>query len=309
MDRSSILLFHAGALGDFVLTWFVARGLAQIRRDHEVAYVTHTAKAKLAARFLGTGASSLDLCGWHTLFAEVPSLHLSARQLLDRATSAVCFISDETDLFARNLKLLAPSLEVCCIKPLPPGGYDRHITSYYLDQLSSCYPAIPFEQSLADLAVSGIPVPHSATSRVLLHPGAGSPRKCWPMEYYVELAQQMAGRGHEVAIILGEVEQEQLPTRLLEELAANFAVRTPSDYLELAEELLGARLLITNDNGPGHLAAALGCPVLSIFGPTNPSLWRPIGPSARILHHEPLATLSPQIVLTSALEMLSPAAV
>ena len=303
MHCGSVLIFHAGALGDFVLTWFIARGLAKIDADREIAYVTHTEKGRLATRFLGTSASSLDTDGWHTLFSEVSSLHLPARQLLDRVTTAICFIADGNDLFTRNLRGLAPGLDVCHIRPLPPADYAQHVTSYYVDQLT-IQPVVAFEQAIADLAIAGIPVPPGTRSRLLLHPGAGSVRKCWPLENYVELAEELRERGHEPTLLLGEVEQERLPDRVREELAGRFKIIAPANYLSLAEELLDARLLVTNDNGPAHLAAALGAKVLSIFGPTDPKVWRPIGPGAQILHRDPLTSLSPSAVLQKALDML-----
>jgi len=48
-----------------------------------------------------------------------------------------------------------------------------------------------------------------------------------------------------------------------------------------------AALVVSNDTGPGHLAAAMDAPLLSVLGPTDPSLWRPWGPSVHIERHWP----------------------
>lgn len=48
-----------------------------------------------------------------------------------------------------------------------------------------------------------------------------------------------------------------------------------------------AALVVSNDTGPGHLAAAVGAPLLSVLGPTDPILWRPWGPSVHIERHWP----------------------
>jgi ADP-heptose:LPS heptosyltransferase len=52
---------------------------------------------------------------------------------------------------------------------------------------------------------------------------------------------------------------------------------------EVAVVLRKCRLLIGNDSGISHLAAALGTPVLSLFGPTSPEVWRPLGPKVSVL--------------------------
>ena len=46
-------------------------------------------------------------------------------------------------------------------------------------------------------------------------------------------------------------------------------------------------LLVTNDTGPAHIAAALGRPTLVIFGPTNPLTTRPFSPVAELVRHPP----------------------
>jgi heptosyltransferase II len=48
-----------------------------------------------------------------------------------------------------------------------------------------------------------------------------------------------------------------------------------------------AALVVSNDTGPAHLAAAVGAPVLSVLGPTKPEQWAPWGPQVRVLRHWP----------------------
>ncbi len=47
-----------------------------------------------------------------------------------------------------------------------------------------------------------------------------------------------------------------------------------------------AALVVANDTGPGHIAAALGTPLISLIGPTDPARWAPWGPNVHVLRHE-----------------------
>jgi heptosyltransferase II len=53
-----------------------------------------------------------------------------------------------------------------------------------------------------------------------------------------------------------------------------------ADYAALLER---AALVVANDTGPGHMAAALGRPVISVLGPTEAARWRPWGPGVQVL--------------------------
>src|SRR6476660_704138 len=88
----NILLFHAGALGDFVVTWPLALALARLHPQSRVFYVTQKGKGALAERALRV--ESIDgESGWHTLFApdaELPEGHASR---LAAAHTVVTFVS------------------------------------------------------------------------------------------------------------------------------------------------------------------------------------------------------------------------
>jgi heptosyltransferase III len=66
------------------------------------------------------------------------------------------------------------------------------------------------------------------------------------------------------------------------------------NLFDLARWLAGAALYIGNDSGITHLAAAVGIPVIALFGPTSPDIWAPRGPNVTVLR-EP----TPQEVMTA----------
>jgi ADP-heptose:LPS heptosyltransferase len=63
--------------------------------------------------------------------------------------------------------------------------------------------------------------------------------------------------------------------------------------------------LICNDSGPAHLGAIIGVPTLVLFGPTDPAVWKPLGPNVQVLRHEPLEKLLVSKVV-SAMRELTP---
>ena len=73
---------------------------------------------------------------------------------------------------------------------------------------------------------------------------------------------------------------------------------------QLADLLEGCDLYVGNDSGISHLAGLCGAPTLAIFGPTDPRLWRPLGPRVRVLRGQPLESLALETLLDAALRLL-----
>src|SRR5688500_12872333 len=118
--RRNILLFHQGALGDFVLTWPIALALARIHPQSRVFYVTHAQKGKLAEKVLGV--ESLDAeAGWHALFGGGGPLPDLPGRMLAGAHSVISFLSAPDSPFVENVRRLAGDANVLAINPTPPA--------------------------------------------------------------------------------------------------------------------------------------------------------------------------------------------
>ena len=105
-------------------------------------------------------------------------------------------------------------------------------------------------------------------------------------------------------MIAGEAEMERMPRHVLEQVNETYPLVCPGDYLQLAEELLNAELLVTADNGPGHLAGVLGCKVISLFAPTMAEVWRPVGPGTSVLQAPTMQAISVSRVLDAVYRVL-----
>jgi heptosyltransferase I len=122
--------------------------------------------------------------------------------------------------------------------------------------------------------------PRALTRRwIVIHPGARWLNKRWPVEFYRQLVSQMTSNFSDVDIaILGGREDRSLAESVAQgnpERCLNLAAKT--SLLEMIEWIRLSDLMISNDSGPMHVAAALGKPLVAIFGPTEPRRTGPYG--------------------------------
>jgi heptosyltransferase III len=158
---------------------------------------------------------------------------------------------------------------------LPEPGAKIHAADFFLGQ------------ALRKVAGDGVAVPRIECNRygrdnfAVIHPFSGSARKNWPLNRFRELAERLA-----------------LPVRWCAgpEEAMEDAVRFENLY-HLACWIASARVYIGNDSGITHLAAAVGTPVVAIFGPTDPAVWAPRGARVSVVSGGSLDAISVDVVL------------
>lgn len=284
--RRNILIFHQGALGDFVVTWPLAMGVARVFAQSRVFYVTAGQKGALAERVLRVESADLE-AGWHHLYSDDPKLPDPAARLLEGAQQVISFVSGPEDSWANNVRRLAPGAPLITLATVPPEDFAGHVTDHLLAQLkSSPVIAAAMGQMLQSIAVRGLGGAASPTGPVVLHPGAGSGKKCWPAERFLELGERLKKSGRAVRLLLGEVERERWPTEQVQAFVRAAEVVEPKTLVELKDAIAGGSAFVGNDSGPGHLAGILGVRTISIFGPNDPARWRPLGPRVTTLADE-----------------------
>jgi lipopolysaccharide heptosyltransferase II len=123
---------------------------------------------------------------------------------------------------------------------------------------------------------------------ILLQPGARWDNKRWPAEYFSQLVSLLAGKFPAARFaILGSAEDKPLGeiiSRAAPECALNLCgeISLP----EMIEWIRLCDLMVTNDTGPMHAAAALGKPLVALFGPTEPRRTGPYGQLENVLRIE-----------------------
>jgi len=254
------LAIRPGAIGDFIVS---LPALECLRADYLEVW-TAAANVPLvrfaAARSIRS--TGLDLLG----VADPPPRLLEDLAGFDSIVSWYGANRPEfRDLVARM------GLPFTFFPALPAAGSGRHATDYYLDQVATL-------AGCSSDAIPRIACPEARRNFAVIHPFSGSPRKNWPLEKFRTLAGGLE-RTMPVCWCAG---REDPP------LEGAVCI---DDLYRLACWLAQAALYVGNDSGITHLAAAVGTPVLALFGPTDPAIWGPRGPHVRIARWEPSRAL------------------
>lgn len=120
---------------------------------------------------------------------------------------------------------------------------------------------------------------------VLLAPGAAFGwTKRWPADRFGRLGRLLAKRGLPCALVIGPGEEALAEEARLAAGGGNLpALGADLDPIGVAALAARARVVVSNDSGPMHLAAAVGTPVVAIFGPTDPGRTGPSGVPSEVL--------------------------
>jgi lipopolysaccharide heptosyltransferase II len=213
----------------------------------------------------------------------------------------------------------------------PRPSFHTHAVEWYLETLRLL--RVPIHWNFTwlpqhrEVAAGVMQKWQADTARWLIfQPGARWTNKRWPVESFVELARRLATESAELrfAILgskedvpLGETIARAVPDRCLD-LTGKTSLSEMVEWIRLSE------LMVTNDTGPMHVAAALGKPVIALFGPTEPRRTGPYGQLNRVLQlnslscvpclkahcayqkpFECLRGLSPAVVLEEVLRRLA----
>jgi ADP-heptose:LPS heptosyltransferase len=141
---------------------------------------------------------------------------------------------------------------------------------------------------------------------IAFHPGAGKPPNRWPAERFAGLAELLVSEyGARAFVTAGPMDDEPV-ARMQEGMHVPCTIVRRKPIREVAALLSWMDLVISNDTGIMHVAAAVGVPVLSLFGPTEPAQWAPTGARHRVLRGEAgnIDALSLEQVLREARTML-----
>ena len=246
------LAIRPGAIGDFIVS---LPALECLRSDYFEVWCAgpNVPLVRFAGRVRSIASTGLDWLG----VGEAPPRLIEELRSFDEI---VCWYGANRPEFRELVHSL--DLPFTFLPALPPQGAGMHATDFYLKQVSA------LTECHAD-PIPRIPCSVERENFAVIHPFSGGRRKNWPLEKFRQLARGLERR-MPVRWCAG-AEDPQLPE-----------AHRLDDLYQLACWLAQASLYIGNDSGITHLAAAVGTPVLAIFGPTDPAVWAPRGPHVRI---------------------------
>lgn len=304
---SRILVVRLGSMGDIVHT---LPAVATLRHAFPTAHIGWVVEERWGELLCAAGAArrgptsperplvdavhTVDTFAWRAaMFSdetrrEVRSLRTALREVhyqvaLDFQgawkSAILAQLAGAESLFGSRRPREAPA-SLFYTRQIELGG--RHIVEQNLSLAQCVAPGMP-PQLRFDLPRDAAAEAHcegelrrlNVQEFAILNPGAGWGAKRWPAERYGEVARALAQRG--MASLVNYGPGEESLAREVAERSQDAAHPFPCTLGELIALTRRARLFVGGDTGPVHIAAALGIPVVAIYGPTDPARNGPFG--------------------------------
>jgi len=308
---SRILAVRLDNMGDALMTGPALRALADSVRKRSVTLLASPAGAE-AGRLLPNvdevipyAAPWMKATSASNLTADHEMIHRLCRGRFDAAVIFTCF--SQSPLPAALLCYLAGiplRLAICRENPYhlltdwvgetEHAGAVRHEVRRQLDLVSriGAQPADERLRVMVPIKARGW-AEHFRARRgltgasrwLVMHPGASAPSRRYPTEGFAAAARILAREHGCRVIVTGREDERSLVEAVVGDAPGVEALVEPYDLAALAALLASAPVVVANNSGPAHLAAAVGTPVVDLYALTNPQ-HTPWGVPCRVLSHD-----------------------
>jgi len=276
-----ILVIRGGAIGDFIMTLPAIGALRERWPEAHLEVLGYPHITELAHhRHYADATRSIEARPLAGFFVPNGILDPTWMDYFKKFSVVVSYLFDPDEIFANNVKR-------CGVKQYISGSpkpADLPAARHYCQPLAAL--AIYVDEPVPrvfpnddDQAVAAKFLARLGRERIAaIHPGSGSERKNWPAEKFAALARWLVDEMEfQLVVVRGEAD-ERAVDRLLDELSPRPVTQAAGlKLVELAGVLQRCTLFIGNDSGVTHLAAAVGTPVIAIFGPASTKIWEPHG--------------------------------
>lgn len=310
-----VLVIKLSALGDFVLA---LAAMKHIREAHPKAQITllttppFEALARACPYFneVETDGKPMGPGAWLALRARLKAARFD--RVYDLQTSAA------SERIFHLLRPFPPEWSGiafgCALPHRNPAKDSFHTLERQADQLKAAgiwpdAPTTPLSAPPPDLSWIGgtrrdrrLP---SERPYVMLIPGGSAHRmdKRWPADAYGRLARRLYDRGYDI-LVIGGPQESALGREIQRHVPQTRDLTGRTDFAKVAQIGAGAALVVGNDTGPLHLAAAAGAPTVVLFSKaSDPVLSAPRG-HVIVVQTDDLTTLEPSTVERAADSLL-----
>jgi ADP-heptose:LPS heptosyltransferase len=280
MTKSSILVIHHGALGDVVATF---PALLRLRKFYSsIAVICQGSIGRLARELhIVDTWFPMEAAAFATIYSS--RIHPNAKNFLLSYDKIILFSSSIS--LEKTLSSISEN-EVYRIEPRPVSGQRMPVAQHLLWNLSK-YGLMDDsdkdnQQVLYPFVYTDRRVSTYDPLKIIIHPGSGSPKKCWPMTNFIKIAALIGTKGWRPEFILGPAEHD-LYDILMPFKKLNANIHRLENLSELAGLLKTGGGFIGNDSGVSHLAAFMGLPTVAVFGPSDPVVWKPMGRAVKVV--------------------------
>ena len=304
------IILQPGAIGDCILTLPLAGLMKDCLGLGGIDILGHTEYIGiLPGRTYVDGIRSIDSLDLHRLFANTKSFDLADGDPLINAFAdyawIATFLGEPNSNFEQNLIFTANcshSADVITLPTKAPKDFSKHISDFYTQQFidQSGLFFQPWQLQPEECLIKATEADiiggkellkeinlNPAEKVVVIQPGSGGAKKCWHIDNFLAVAKQLVSEDIQVIFLLGPAELDRFssttPAVLLRKIeAAGAKCLTDLPLTQVLGLLSCADGFIGNDSGITHLAAGLGIRTLAVFGPTNPAVYKPIGPAVTV---------------------------
>ena len=308
-----ILCIRLDAIGDVLMTTPAIRALKQADGNRHITLLTSHSGADVAAL-----VPEIDrVIAYDPPWMKATASRLNSRSELEMVEALRQEAFDATVIFTVFSQNPLPSALLCYLADIPlrlahchenpyqlltnwvldpePSAGIRHEVRRQLDlvanvgfriddeRLSLKAPEISYQRIFSHLNRSGLDVKQPW---IVIHPGATALSRRYPAEGFAAIARRLVLETHCQVVFTGTEPERELVDGIQAALGVeSYALVGELALAEMAALLAIAPLLLTNNSGPAHMAAAVGTPVVDLYALTNPQ-HTPWGVPSRVLFHD-----------------------
>lgn len=347
-EAKNVLCVRLDGIGDVLMTTPAIRALRQARPDRRVTLLTSSAGARIASLIREIDEVIVYDAPWlkatHPRRNSRPELEMAERLEAQGFDAAVIFtVYSQSPLPSAFLCYLANiplRLAHCRENPyqllthwvaeVEPERFQRHEVRRQLDLVASIGCRTEDERLGLHVPAHARACTHRLLRRlgigadspwVLIHPGATAASRRYPPESYAEVARRLVNEYGLSVVFSGDESERGLVDGIRRAMGVNsYTMAGELDIAQFTALVELAPLLISNNTGPVHIAAAVGTPVVDLYALTNPQ-HQPWQVPNRVLyhdvpcrycyksvcpegHHNCLRLVSPDMVVQAAMELL-----